>query len=50
MSDMLAVDIGGGFGDPAARSKDAIIADIRDGYISRDAAEKLYGESSDGNG
>ena len=40
---------GGGFGDPAARSKDAIIADIRNGYISREAAEKLYGVLSDSN-
>ena len=40
---------GGGFGDPATRSKDAIIADIRNGYISREAAEKIYGVLSDSN-
>jgi N-methylhydantoinase B len=37
---------GGGFGDPAARSRDAITDDIRNGYITRDAAEKIYGKST----
>ncbi len=44
---ILAVDIGGGFGDPAARSRDAIIDDVRNSYISGTAAEEIYGASSD---
>ena len=38
---------GGGFGDPAARSRDAISEDIANGYISREAAKKIYGMQSD---
>ena len=38
---------GGGFGDPAARSRDAINEDLRNGYISRGAAEDIYGPPPD---
>ena len=34
---------GGGFGDPTKRDKAAIVADVRDGYVSADAASRLYG-------
>ena len=34
---------GGGFGAPAARAADAVIADVRNGYVSRRAAEESYG-------
>jgi N-methylhydantoinase B/oxoprolinase/acetone carboxylase alpha subunit len=34
---------GGGFGDPRARSREAVQADLRDGYISPLAAKRDYG-------
>jgi N-methylhydantoinase B len=34
---------GGGFGDPFDREPEKVLADVRDGYISRGAAEKDYG-------
>lgn len=34
---------GGGFGDPKRRDRAAIAADIHDGYVSAQAAERLYG-------
>jgi N-methylhydantoinase B len=34
---------GGGFGDPRLRDKAAIAADIRDGYVSAEAAARDYG-------
>ena len=34
---------GGGFGEPARRSQDAIRADIENGYITPEAALKDYG-------
>jgi 5-oxoprolinase (ATP-hydrolysing)/N-methylhydantoinase B len=34
---------GGGYGDPAARDPAAVAEDVREGYITRDAAMKLYG-------
>ena len=37
---------GGGFGDPQRRDRAAVIADIRDGYVSSEAAERLYGVGS----
>ncbi len=41
---------GGGFGDPHERDRDAILDDVREGYISKQAAEQKYGidPSSDG--
>ena len=41
---------GGGFGDPASRSPEAIANDIRSGYISPEAAKKIYGVSFDSDG
>jgi N-methylhydantoinase B/oxoprolinase/acetone carboxylase alpha subunit len=35
--------IGGGFGNPLERSTEAIVADVADGYITRDDAERVYG-------
>jgi N-methylhydantoinase B len=34
---------GGGYGDPKRRDRDAVRADLRDGYISADAARRDYG-------
>jgi N-methylhydantoinase B len=34
---------GAGFGDPLRRSRDAVAEDVRNGYVSRDAARQLYG-------
>lgn len=34
---------GGGYGDPKARDKAAIIRDVRAGYVSREAAVAIYG-------
>ena len=34
---------GGGYGDPAQRDPDAVLSDLKDGYISKEAAKKYYG-------
>jgi N-methylhydantoinase B len=34
---------GGGYGDPTSRSREAVRADLRDGYISSEAARRDYG-------
>ena len=34
---------GGGFGDPFEREPERVLADVREGYVSRDAAERDYG-------
>ena len=34
---------GGGIGDPRARDRASVERDIEDGFVSRDAARKLYG-------
>ena len=34
---------GAGFGDPLTRAREAVVDDVRNGYISRDAAQKVYG-------
>jgi N-methylhydantoinase B len=34
---------GAGFGDPLRRARDAVADDVRNGYISRDAAREVYG-------
>ncbi|UOA16925.1 hydantoinase B/oxoprolinase family protein [Sulfitobacter dubius] len=34
---------GGGYGDPAERDSDAVLRDLKDGYISKEAAKKYYG-------
>lgn len=34
---------GGGFGDPKRRSREALMQDIEDGYVSMQSATKLYG-------
>ena len=38
---------GGGFGPPAERARAAIKRDIEFGYVSQNAAEKLYGVKND---
>jgi N-methylhydantoinase B len=32
----------GGFGEPLERERALVLADVADGYISRDAAVRLY--------
>lgn len=34
---------GGGFGDPRGRDPQAVLADVRNGYVSAEAAERDYG-------
>src|SRR5262249_6631869 len=34
---------GGGFGDPLERAPETVLADVREGYVSREAAERDYG-------
>jgi N-methylhydantoinase B len=34
---------GAGFGDPLRRARDAVADDVRNGYVSRDAAREVYG-------
>lgn len=34
---------GGGYGDPARRAPEALAADLREGYVSLEAAKSLYG-------
>ncbi|MEQ8500172.1 MAG: hydantoinase B/oxoprolinase family protein, partial [Sneathiellaceae bacterium] len=34
---------GGGWGDPMARAAEAVLRDVRDGLVSRDAAARVYG-------
>ncbi|MDH1270774.1 hydantoinase B/oxoprolinase family protein [Rhizobium pusense] len=34
---------GGGYGDPAKRDPEAIAEDVREGYVSKQAAQKFYG-------
>jgi N-methylhydantoinase B len=38
---------GGGYGPPAEREPDLVRADVRDGYVSRDAALRDYGVSAE---
>jgi N-methylhydantoinase B len=39
----VVTGVGGGYGDPKQRSREAIEQDIRNGYISADRAKELYG-------
>jgi N-methylhydantoinase B len=34
---------GGGFGNPLERDAELVAEDVREGYVSRALAEKLYG-------
>jgi N-methylhydantoinase B len=34
--------MGGGYGDPTKRDPRAVLADVADGYITREAARKVY--------
>ena len=34
---------GGGFGDPCAREPERVQQDVRQGYVTREAAERFYG-------
>ena len=39
---------GGGYGDPAKRDPKRVVEDVLDGYVSREAAEKVYRVAVDG--
>ena len=44
---------GGGFGDPHARAPEAVLADVEQGWVTRQKAERVYGvvmEGGDGTG
>ena len=41
---------GGGYGDPFERDPDAILSDIKDGYVSVESAKHQYGVIIDQNG
>jgi N-methylhydantoinase B len=41
---------GGGFGPPLKRDRQAVLRDLRLGYISEDAAREHYGLALDGQG
>jgi N-methylhydantoinase B len=41
---------GGGFGDPFARDAEAVLADVRDGYVSVEGARDDYGVAIERNG
>jgi N-methylhydantoinase B len=43
--DMFRLDTpgGGGYGDPLARDPERVLADVREGLVSREAAERDYG-------
>ncbi|MGH8219282.1 MAG: hydantoinase B/oxoprolinase family protein [Steroidobacteraceae bacterium] len=41
---------GGGFGDPRRRDADLVARDVREGYVSREAAAELYGVIVNENG
>lgn len=34
---------GGGYGNPAERAREAVIDDVKSGYVSAEVAEKIYG-------
>ena len=40
---------GGGFGSPFKRAVQSVVHDVREGYVSREAAEKIYGVVLDDN-
>jgi N-methylhydantoinase B/oxoprolinase/acetone carboxylase alpha subunit len=39
---LLASAGGGGYGDPLERSRDDVLEDVREGFVSRQAAERFY--------
>ncbi len=39
----LALPGGGGFGDPKERDRQKVLRNVRDGLVSPEAAEKVYG-------
>ena len=38
--------VGGGYGDPSLRTREAVLSDIRDGYITHERALEVYGFDS----
>jgi N-methylhydantoinase B len=47
--DVVSLELsgGGGYGDPYARDPDAVLADVRNGYVSLAAAAEAYGVAID---
>jgi N-methylhydantoinase B len=47
--DRIRIDTGGGggFGDPRLRDRDKVREDVRKGFVSREAALRVYGLSED---
>jgi len=39
----LVTATGGGYGDPENRSRDKVLADVKDGYVTPDQARDIYG-------
>ena len=39
---MIEMPGGGGFGDPRERDPNEVLADVRDGFVSADAARDVY--------
>jgi N-methylhydantoinase B/oxoprolinase/acetone carboxylase alpha subunit len=44
----LEVSGGGGYGDPKSRERSLVEEDIREGFVSTDAARRLYGYATGG--
>jgi N-methylhydantoinase B/oxoprolinase/acetone carboxylase alpha subunit len=44
---LLVTPGGGGYGDPTAREPEAVAEDVREGYVSAEAAAKSYGHAFD---
>jgi N-methylhydantoinase B/oxoprolinase/acetone carboxylase alpha subunit len=44
---LLVTPGGGGYGDPTAREPEAVAEDVREGYVSAEAAAKSYGYAFD---
>jgi N-methylhydantoinase B len=47
---MMESSGGGGFGDPLDRDLSRVAADVGEGYVTRDAAERIYGVAWNGDG
>jgi N-methylhydantoinase B len=44
----LVAGTGGGWGDPAERPRESVARDLRDGLISQETAEQVYGYVAEG--
>ena len=39
----IVTGVGGGYGDPGRRSREAVLNDLKDGYVTLERAEEVYG-------